>query len=52
LSAPIGNNLYKNNSIDEKITIKKSTYNNLLKGMVAVIAILSFLRILQKNNLN
>jgi len=28
---------------DEKITIKKSTYNNMLKGMVAVIAIATFL---------
>jgi len=42
LSTPIGN-LYKNNSIDEKITINKSTYNNLLKGMVAAIAIATFL---------
>jgi len=42
LSTPIGN-LYKNNSIEEKITIEKSTYNNLLKGMVAAIAIATFL---------
>jgi protein-disulfide isomerase len=42
MSTPIGN-LYKNNSIEEKITIKKSTYNNLLKGMVAAIAIATFL---------
>jgi len=42
MSTPIGN-LYKNNSIEEKITINKSTYNNLLKGMVAAIAIATFL---------
>jgi len=42
LSTPTGN-LYKNNSIEEKITINKSTYNNLLKGIVAAIAIATFL---------
>ena len=31
-----------NNSNEDKITVKKSTYNNLLKGMVAVIAIATF----------
>jgi len=39
LSEGIDNNLNTNNSIEEKITVKKSTYNNLLKGIVAAIAI-------------
>jgi len=42
LSTPIGN-LYKNNSIEEKITIKRSSYHNLQIGMVAAIAIATFL---------
>jgi len=42
LSTPTGN-LYQNNSIEEKITVKKSTYNNLQIGMVAAIAIATFL---------
>jgi len=31
-----------NNSNETKITVKKSTYNNLLKGMVAAIAVATF----------
>jgi len=42
LSEDIDNNLNTNNSIEEKITVKKSTYNNLLKGIVAAIAIATF----------
>lgn len=32
-----------NNNIENKITIKKSSYNNMLKGMIAAIAIATFL---------
>ncbi len=35
-------NKISNNTDEEKITIKKSTYNNLLKGIIAAIAITAF----------
>ncbi len=37
------NNEFSSSSEDTKITIKKSTYNNMLKGIVAAIAIATFL---------
>ncbi len=40
---PTDINSNDNTTIQEKITIKKSTYNNLLKGIVAAIAIATFL---------
>jgi len=32
----------ENTSDEQKITVKKSTYNNMLKGLVAAIAIAAF----------
>ena len=42
MSEPNDINSNINNSNEDKITVKKSTYNNLLKGMVAAIAIATF----------
>jgi len=37
------NNEFQSRNKESKITIKKSTYNNMLKGIVAAIAIATFL---------
>jgi len=40
---PINNEFQLSNNEESKVTIKKSTYNNMLKGIVAAIAIATFL---------